>query len=80
MSKVWFITGSSRGLGRNFVEAALCLATCTLIHRLSGCRGLATLGGPYILELEWIDASARTVRASDPDNIGSGSTRRRASN
>jgi NAD(P)-dependent dehydrogenase (short-subunit alcohol dehydrogenase family) len=23
MSKVWFITGSSRGLGRNFVEAAL---------------------------------------------------------
>jgi NAD(P)-dependent dehydrogenase (short-subunit alcohol dehydrogenase family) len=23
MSKVWFVTGSSRGLGRNFVEAAL---------------------------------------------------------
>jgi len=24
MSKVWFVTGSSRGLGRSFVEAALC--------------------------------------------------------
>ncbi len=23
MSKVWFVTGSSRGLGREFVEAAL---------------------------------------------------------
>ncbi len=23
MSKVWFVTGSSRGLGRSFVEAAL---------------------------------------------------------
>lgn len=23
MSKVWFVTGSSRGLGRAFVEAAL---------------------------------------------------------
>ncbi|MGP3917085.1 hypothetical protein [Nonomuraea sp. 10N515B] len=23
MSKVWFVTGSSRGLGRKFVEAAL---------------------------------------------------------
>lgn len=23
MGKVWFVTGSSRGLGRNFVEAAL---------------------------------------------------------
>ncbi|TLP49987.1 short-chain dehydrogenase/reductase, partial [Microbispora fusca] len=23
MQKVWFVTGSSRGLGRNFVEAAL---------------------------------------------------------
>jgi NAD(P)-dependent dehydrogenase (short-subunit alcohol dehydrogenase family) len=23
MSKIWFVTGSSRGLGRSFVEAAL---------------------------------------------------------
>jgi NAD(P)-dependent dehydrogenase (short-subunit alcohol dehydrogenase family) len=23
MSKIWFVTGSSRGLGRKFVEAAL---------------------------------------------------------
>lgn len=39
MSKVWFVTGSSRGLGRNFVEAALSrgdkvAATARNPHRL----------------------------------------------
>ena len=54
MSKVWFVTGSSRGLGRNFVEAALSrgdmvAATARNIERLAE---LVTEYGDAVLPLE----------------------------
>ena len=54
MSKVWFVTGSSRGLGRNFVEAALARGDrVAATARTTG--SLDDLVGPYgdaILPLE----------------------------
>ncbi|KUJ64061.1 short-chain dehydrogenase [Streptomyces albus subsp. albus] len=54
MSKVWFVTGSSRGLGRSFVEAALSrgdkvAATARNTERLDG---LLTAYGDAVLPLE----------------------------
>ncbi|TDC99867.1 SDR family NAD(P)-dependent oxidoreductase [Nonomuraea deserti] len=51
MSKVWFVTGSSRGLGRNFVEAALSRGdkvaatarTTTSLDQLTAAYGEAVL-------------------------------------
>jgi NAD(P)-dependent dehydrogenase (short-subunit alcohol dehydrogenase family) len=54
MSKVWFVTGSSRGLGRNFVEAALSrgdkvAATARSVESL---KGLVDTYGDAVLPLE----------------------------
>ncbi|PRY02524.1 SDR family NAD(P)-dependent oxidoreductase [Allonocardiopsis opalescens] len=62
MSKVWFVTGSSRGLGRNFVEAALSrgdkvAATARTTARLDGL--VAAYGGAVLpLQLDVTDKAA----------------------
>ncbi|MFE3223609.1 SDR family NAD(P)-dependent oxidoreductase [Nocardia sp. NPDC059228] len=62
MSKVWFVTGSSRGLGRNFVEAALSrgdkvAATARNAEHLAGLA--ATYGDAMLpLQLDVTDRSA----------------------
>ncbi|MGW0193409.1 SDR family NAD(P)-dependent oxidoreductase [Nonomuraea sp. NPDC003201] len=54
MSKVWFVTGSSRGLGRNFVEAALSRGdkVAATARTAAGLDELVTAYGDAVLPLE----------------------------
>ncbi|MFI9841856.1 SDR family NAD(P)-dependent oxidoreductase [Nonomuraea sp. NPDC051941] len=54
MSKVWFITGSSRGLGRHFVEAALSRGdkVAAVARSIPGLDGLVAAYGGAVLPLE----------------------------
>ncbi|MEV0822424.1 SDR family NAD(P)-dependent oxidoreductase [Nonomuraea rubra] len=66
MSKVWFVTGSSRGLGREFVEAALSrgdqvAATARTAESLDD---LVTAYGDLVLALKLDVTDADAVRAS----------------
>jgi NAD(P)-dependent dehydrogenase (short-subunit alcohol dehydrogenase family) len=53
MSKVWFITGSSRGLGRNFVEAALSRGdkVAATARNIEGFADLVAVHGDAVLPL-----------------------------
>ncbi|KAB8181854.1 SDR family NAD(P)-dependent oxidoreductase [Nonomuraea phyllanthi] len=54
MSKVWFVTGSSRGLGRNFVEAALSRGdkVAATARTTAGLGELVSAYGEAVLALE----------------------------
>jgi NAD(P)-dependent dehydrogenase (short-subunit alcohol dehydrogenase family) len=54
MSKVWFVTGSSRGLGRNFVEAALSRGdrVAAAARNAASLDELVTAYGDAVLPLE----------------------------
>jgi NAD(P)-dependent dehydrogenase (short-subunit alcohol dehydrogenase family) len=54
MSKVWFVTGSSRGLGREFVEAALSRGdrVAATARRTDSLAGLVAAHGDAVLPLE----------------------------
>lgn len=54
MSKVWFVTGSSRGLGRNFVEAALSRGdkVAATARSIDSLKGLVDTYGDAVLPLE----------------------------
>ncbi|MET9313573.1 SDR family NAD(P)-dependent oxidoreductase [Kribbella sp. NPDC003505] len=54
MSKVWFVTGSSRGLGRNFVEAALSRGdkVAATARNVEGLENLVAAFGDAVLPLE----------------------------
>ncbi|GIG68882.1 SDR family NAD(P)-dependent oxidoreductase [Phytomonospora endophytica] len=54
MSKVWFVTGSSRGLGRQFVEAALSRGdkVVATARNAGGLAGLVAEHGEAVLPLE----------------------------
>ncbi|WP_049561601.1 SDR family NAD(P)-dependent oxidoreductase [Nonomuraea sp. SBT364] len=54
MSKVWFVTGSSRGLGRNFVEAALSRGdrVAATARNTAGFDDLVAAYGDAVLPLE----------------------------
>ncbi|WP_066940761.1 SDR family NAD(P)-dependent oxidoreductase [Microtetraspora fusca] len=54
MSKVWFVTGSSRGLGRSFVEAALSRGdkVAATARNTESLDGLAAAYGDPVLPLE----------------------------
>lgn len=53
MSKVWFVTGSSRGLGRNFVEAGLSRGdkVAATARNTGSLDGLAAAYGEAVLPL-----------------------------
>ncbi|MEV6265589.1 SDR family NAD(P)-dependent oxidoreductase [Kribbella sp. NPDC051936] len=53
MSKVWFVTGSSRGLGRNFVEAALSRGdkVAATARNIEGLENLVVAFGDAVLPL-----------------------------
>jgi NAD(P)-dependent dehydrogenase (short-subunit alcohol dehydrogenase family) len=54
MSKVWFVTGSSRGLGRNFVEAALSRGdrVAATARNVASLDALVAAHGDAVLPLE----------------------------
>ncbi|MEU1722613.1 SDR family NAD(P)-dependent oxidoreductase [Nonomuraea sp. NPDC005692] len=54
MSKVWFVTGSSRGLGRHFVEAALSRGdkVAAVARNTASLDGLVAAYGEAVLPLE----------------------------
>jgi NAD(P)-dependent dehydrogenase (short-subunit alcohol dehydrogenase family) len=54
MSKVWFVTGSSRGLGRNFVEAALARGdkVAATARNTGSLDGLVAAYGDAVLPVE----------------------------
>jgi NAD(P)-dependent dehydrogenase (short-subunit alcohol dehydrogenase family) len=54
MSKVWFVTGSSRGLGRSFVEAALSRGdkVAASARNTGSLEELVTAYGDAVLPLE----------------------------
>ncbi|MEV0196012.1 SDR family NAD(P)-dependent oxidoreductase [Nonomuraea sp. NPDC050691] len=54
MSKVWFVTGSSRGLGRNFVEAALSRGdrVAATARNIGSLDELVAVHGDAVLPLE----------------------------
>ncbi|MBD2892691.1 3-phenylpropionate-dihydrodiol/cinnamic acid-dihydrodiol dehydrogenase [Actinomadura sp. RB99] len=54
MSKVWFVTGSSRGLGRNFVEAALSRGdkVAATARNTGGLADLVAAHGEAVLPLQ----------------------------
>ncbi|MET9275538.1 SDR family NAD(P)-dependent oxidoreductase [Kribbella sp. NPDC003557] len=54
MSKVWFVTGSSRGLGRNFVEAALSRGdkVAATARNVEGLENLVAAFSDAVLPLE----------------------------
>jgi NAD(P)-dependent dehydrogenase (short-subunit alcohol dehydrogenase family) len=62
MSKVWFITGSSRGLGRNFVEAALSRGdkVAATARNAASLDDLVAAYGDAVLALE-LDVSDRAA-------------------
>ncbi|MEU7837656.1 MULTISPECIES: SDR family NAD(P)-dependent oxidoreductase [unclassified Nonomuraea] len=62
MSKIWFITGSSRGLGREFVEAALSRGdqVVATARSIAGFDDLITTYGDALLPLE-LDVTDRAA-------------------
>lgn len=62
MSKVWFVTGSSRGLGRSFVEAALSRGdqVAATARRVEALRDLVVKYGDAVLPLE-LDVTSKTA-------------------
>ncbi|MFC7106595.1 SDR family NAD(P)-dependent oxidoreductase [Nonomuraea rubra] len=60
MSKVWFVTGSSRGLGRQFVEAALSRGdrVAATARTITGLDDLVDRYGDAVLPLE-LDVTGR---------------------
>ncbi|HEY6739321.1 MAG TPA: SDR family NAD(P)-dependent oxidoreductase [Actinopolymorphaceae bacterium] len=62
MSKIWFITGSSRGLGRHFVEAALSRGdkVAATARTLSGLDDLVAAHGEAVLPLR-LDVTDRAA-------------------
>jgi NAD(P)-dependent dehydrogenase (short-subunit alcohol dehydrogenase family) len=62
MSKVWFVTGSSRGLGRNFVEAALSRGdnVAATARTTASLDALVTAHGEAVLPLE-LDVTDKTA-------------------
>ncbi len=63
MQKVWFVTGSSRGLGRNFVEAALARGdkVAATARNTASLRALADTYGDAVLPLEMDVTDRATV-------------------
>jgi NAD(P)-dependent dehydrogenase (short-subunit alcohol dehydrogenase family) len=55
MSKTWFVTGSSRGFGRRFAEAALSRGdkVAATARNSDALAGLAAAHGDAILPLPW---------------------------
>ncbi|GAB1511210.1 SDR family NAD(P)-dependent oxidoreductase [Actinophytocola sp. KF-1] len=62
MSKVWFVTGSSRGLGRHFVEAALSRGdkVAATARNTESLRDLVARHGDAVLPLE-VDVTGRAA-------------------
>ncbi|MER7754133.1 SDR family NAD(P)-dependent oxidoreductase [Kitasatospora sp. NPDC097643] len=62
MSKVWFVTGSSRGLGRSFVEAALSRGdrVAATARNAGSLAGLVAAHGAAVLPLE-LDVTDRAA-------------------
>lgn len=62
MSKIWFVTGSSRGLGRRFVEAALSRGdrVAATARRIDGFDDLVGTYGDAVLPLE-LDVTDRAA-------------------
>ncbi|NUP00312.1 MAG: SDR family NAD(P)-dependent oxidoreductase [Nonomuraea sp.] len=62
MSKVWFVTGSSRGLGRNFAEAALARGdkVAAAVRSLESLDDLVAAHGEAVLPLE-LDVTDRAA-------------------
>jgi NADP-dependent 3-hydroxy acid dehydrogenase YdfG len=63
MSKVWFVTGSASGLGRDVVNAAL----------ESGARVFATARGPHRLD-DLIERFGDRIRAAELDVVDEGAS------
>jgi NAD(P)-dependent dehydrogenase (short-subunit alcohol dehydrogenase family) len=63
MSKVWFVTGSSRGLGRNFVQAALSRGdkVAATARNTAGLDDLVATHGDAVLPLEMDVTDRATV-------------------
>jgi NAD(P)-dependent dehydrogenase (short-subunit alcohol dehydrogenase family) len=78
MSKVWFVTGSSRGLGREFVEAALSRGdkVAATARNTGGFAELVAAYGDAVLPWSWTlptrPPSSRACGA--PTNTSAGST------
>lgn len=66
MSKVWFVTGSSRGLGRDFVEAALSRGdkVAATARTTASLDGLVAAFGEAVLPLELDVTDQAAVRES----------------
>ncbi|MEO3805660.1 SDR family NAD(P)-dependent oxidoreductase [Nonomuraea sp. B1E8] len=66
MSKVWFVTGSSRGFGRSFVEAALSRGdrVAATARNLRSLDDLVTAYGDLVLTLEMDVKDTAAVRES----------------
>jgi NAD(P)-dependent dehydrogenase (short-subunit alcohol dehydrogenase family) len=62
MSKVWFVTGSSRGLGRKFVEAALSRGdkVAATTRNMASLDELVTAYGDAVLPIE-LDVTDRAA-------------------
>ncbi|QQQ73613.1 SDR family NAD(P)-dependent oxidoreductase [Saccharothrix sp. 6-C] len=62
MSKIWFVTGSSRGLGRHFVEAALSRGdrVAATARNSASLHDLVTAHGDAVLPLE-VDVTDKTA-------------------
>ena len=62
MSKVWFVTGSSRGLGRSFVEAALSRGdkVAATARKVATLHDLVVKYGDAVLPLE-LDVTSKTA-------------------
>ena len=66
MSKVWFVTGASRGLGRSFVEAALAQGdqVVATARDLASARDLADDHGDAVLPVRLdVTDKAQVARA-----------------
>jgi NAD(P)-dependent dehydrogenase (short-subunit alcohol dehydrogenase family) len=65
MSKVWFVTGSSRGLGRDFVEAALSRGdkVAATARTTASLDELVAAYGEAVLPLE-LDVTDKTAAAA----------------
>jgi hypothetical protein len=64
MSKVWFVTGSSRGLGRSFVGAALSRGRQPPLRVFFGPQGYQLIQQVYAVRLEtWTEWQDRSVDA-----------------
>ncbi|MEV6398508.1 SDR family NAD(P)-dependent oxidoreductase [Streptomyces sp. NPDC051907] len=65
MSKIWFITGASRGLGRHFVQAAVAQGdkVVATARNIDGVKDLAVKHGDAVLPLQ-LDVTDRTAAVS----------------